>query len=265
MNVARILLLLTLALSLCGCAGSYFQVSPDEYRRSVQRLGVVPLLVDEGSTIAHPERAAVIEVLQRAVAGREGALIERLREQGGYAGVVPLAAPAARLAGLIDGAATVKEGDAVFRRYRTNPARVAELCREAGVDALLLVVLGGVERSEKRWDRLNLNYLHGPGNVVLGSALVVASSGTVLWEYPGSGASFLDLQFAAFDEAWHNRSEQVEVRYVTPAGLARILAEPDRTAFGGSDFPKRIRVLFDTIAESLRPGLRFGAPVTPSP
>ena len=250
--------MLLLLLSLCGCASGSYKLSPDQYRQQVKTLGVVPVLVDDQSTILHPERQAVLDLLARQSDGKAPWLVEALRERKGYFDVREVSADPRTLFGtLIAGSTISGDGDKRQRRYQFQPAAVSELCRQNTVDGLLVVVLNGVMRPEKRWDRdkTTLNFLETDYNDILASAAVVLPSGMVAWENAGGGDAFLALQYPDFDEAYFNAAEGVKLHFVTVAGLERILARRDGGILFKSSLSQRYKSLFDSLADALTPGL----------
>lgn len=250
---------------LAGCASSFYHVTTDDYRLRVKRLGILPILVDEKSTILHPQSEAVIDLLQQSAAGRETRLLDQLVATGGYEQIKTLTvAPKGLVSRLFNSSTIQAHKDASYRQYQPDAAVVAELAQSAGVDALLVVVLNGVEAKEKRRESGGLHYLETNYNTIQATAMVIAPSGEVLWERPGYiAAPFLDLQYAAFDEAYHNRTDQVRVQFVTVEGMERALLATDKTLFGTTGFPTLYRQLFDAITDSLRLGR--GWQLRPSP
>lgn len=247
----RSVLLLCLLL-LAGCAG-WYKIPRAEYRQRVRTLGVLPLLVDEGSVIAHPVRQGVLRLLRRHSAAKEDRLIEELKGQRGYFDVRPVAGdPRELFRRLVADSALHGKGAALSRSYRYDAAAAAALAERSVVDVLLVVVLHGESRLQKRWDRRRFNYLEASYNDVLATAAVVAPSGEVLWEYGGDEA-FLPLQYPDFDEAHYNKTDAVRVRDISLAGLERSLTEPYPGVFGRATFPGCYRKLFAAIAAALRP------------
>jgi len=265
----RMLILLLAGVLLAGCGGGFFKVPKDDYRQTVRALGVLPLLVDGGSTVTHPEREAVLDLLRRSSAGREGRLIEMVRDGKSYFDVRPVAGDPERLfADLVRGGGVCGSGERLARCYEFAPAGVAALAQRNVVDALLIVVLHGVERPEKRWDRLHLNYLEASYNDIEATAAVVLPSGEIVWEYAGAGGDgFLPLQYPDFDEAYYNLTDAVRVKYISLGGLERALAEQGQGLFGKSAFPQRYEKLLAAIAAALQPGMEnpFKRKETPTP
>lgn len=244
-------------LLLTACGTGLYKVPTEEYRKEVKTLGVLPVLVDGNSTILHPQRDEIIAMLQQASAGREERLIELLRKNKNYFDVRAVKADPVSLASrLIKGSTLVTNRNQVSRQYQLDPQMLAELARSSVVDGLLIIILNGVEQQEKRWDRTPPDYLESRYNNILATAVVVNSAGKVFWEYPGtSGTAFLNLQYAAFDEAHFNKTEAVKVYFLSPEGINRTLTEPDRSLFGQSDYPSLYRETFEKLSGALATGL----------
>jgi hypothetical protein len=245
---------------LLGCASGNYKIAKEEYRERVRTLGVMPLLIDTNSTIKHPERQKVIDLLQRHNAGKSEPLVERLRTQRGYFDVRPLPGdPQQLFTRLIQGSALRGEGSALYRRYQFNSKTVAELARANAVDALLVIVANGIERTETRRDRGPIiSYLEAPYNSILLTATVVLPSGEIAWEYAGiPGESFLPLQYAAFDEAFYNKTNEVKIKFISPEGLDRTLSAVEKNVFGGKKLPRPYEELFEQIAGAMHPGFIF--------
>ncbi len=267
----RRILAILLVLALAGCAKGQFKMTPEQYRQQVKTLGVLPVLVDRQSTIIHPEREALLDLLERHGAGKSQWLVEILRNQKNYFDVREVAGdPGVLYQRLIAGSQVVGQGDQLHRRYLFNPGAVTEVAQRNAVDGLLVVVLNGIIRNEKRWDRdrASLNYLQADYNLVTASAAVVLPPDTLAWEYSDvPGAAFLDLQYPDFDEAFFNRNEQVSLRFVTLAGLDRTLSRRDSSLFFKSSLSERFKELFERLAGALTPGLlsQFGGSGTATP
>jgi hypothetical protein len=242
-------------LLLTACTNGFFKIPKEEYRQTVRTLGVLPLLVDADSTITHPEREAVVSLLRRTSSGGEEHLIDLLREKKAYFDVRPVAGESRQLyAEVAKGSSLRGEGENRYRHYDLNDRSVAALAQQNAVDALLIVILNGVERPAKRWDRRHLSYLQADFNDIVATAAVVLPSGEIIWEYPGTGdGGLLPLQYADFDEAYYNRTEQVRIKFITVAGLERTLQEQERGLFGKGAYSRSYQRLFDSIASALQP------------
>ncbi|ABA89932.1 lipoprotein, putative [Syntrophotalea carbinolica DSM 2380] len=241
---------------LMGCSNGVYNVPKEQYRSMVKTLGVLPLMVDGGSEIHHPEARQVIDLLSRVNRGKEDSLVELLRQKKAYFDVRPVTGdPSALLRRIAVSRKAAGDEDGGYT-YRFQPAAVAELARTTVSDALLVVVFNGAERQERRWDRTKINYLDAACDSILVSAAVVLPTGEVVWEYRSPlGEPFLNLQYPDFDEAHYNKSDQVALKYITLPGLERALTEPDEGWFGQTEVPVVYHQLFKELASGLKPGL----------
>lgn len=253
--MVRALLLMVLTIFLTACGAGSFKVDKEEYRQRVRTLGVVPLLIDANSQLEHPRSQEVVELLWRTSIGQQQSLVDMLKEQPGYFDVRPVPGDGVALFSSLIQGRNWQEGDrGPYHHYSFNARTVSELTRRNSTDALLVVVLNGSVRNEKRWDRTRLSYLEAPFNSVLVTAAVVLPSGEILWEYQG-GEPFLNLQYPAFDEAYYNQSDEVATRFISLAGLERHLESSGRKWLQETPLPQPYQELFDQLAAELKPGL----------
>src|SRR4051794_38962123 len=73
--------------SLTGCARNYYNVPPETFTQKVRTLGVLPIMVDPGSDIGHPQKDAVLQVVREANRKNERAFVSRLKEGGNFLSV----------------------------------------------------------------------------------------------------------------------------------------------------------------------------------
>jgi hypothetical protein len=253
----RIFLPLLILTLLAGCASPGYKLPKEEFRERVRVLGVLPLLIDETSTIAHPARQEILELLRQQNAGKEVRLATMLKEKKGFFDVRSVPGDARQLyAELVQGSTLRDKGPALHRQYQFDTTRIGRLMEVEAVDGLLVLVFNGINREEKRWDRRSTSYLETGYNSIVVSASVVLPTGQVAWQHAGApGEVFLALQYADFEEAHYNRTDEVKLKNITVDGLERTLKEPDSTVFGRSKYPRLYQDLFDRIARALTPGL----------
>jgi hypothetical protein len=251
----RVWVLLSLLL-LAGCASGLYKIPKDQYRQQVQVLGVLPLMVDAGSTITVPQRQQVIDLLRHHNAGSAARLTELLKKSRGYFDVRAISGvPEQLFSSLVKDRSLTGSKASRHWHYNFDPAAVARLTKDHAVDAVLVVILNGVERSERRWDRLHLNYLEAKFNDIQATAYVVLPDGRIAWEDPAAAeSSFLQLQYPDFDEAYYNKTDQVRIKNITPAGLDRTLAAPQQGVFSKGNFSERYEELFKNLVGALSPG-----------
>jgi len=245
-------------LMLAACSGGTYHLPKKEYQQQVKTLGVLPLLIDTSSSVRHPQRDAVLQLLEKHAAGKEQKLVEMLRASKAYFDIRPVTGHSGQLyRQLITGSALTGDGGALYRSYQFNAGGAASLTRDAVVDALLVIVVNGLDKVEKRWDRTSVDYLEASYNSIQVAAFVVMPDGRVVWEYPGSGSEkFLDLQYPDFDEAFYNKTDEVRIRFISVAGLDRTLGEQEGGGvFSREVFPKPYHDLFKSLTSALKPGL----------
>jgi hypothetical protein len=252
----RILMLFLFLLILGGCVSKHYRVTPEVYREQVKVLGVLPLMVDTESTILHPQRQEIFDILQQSSSEKYLRLSAHLGANAGYREVRPVIIDAPSQLQLLAGKGLKSGQDGTYRRYQPAPAAVSELARTAGVDGLLIVILNGVENKGKRWEgRGGPRYLEAEFNEIQATAMVLGANGEVLWEKSGaSGGPFVDLQYVDFAEAYHNRTDEVTVRFITPDGLRRELQASAKGLFEKEPFSTRYRTLFESLSDGLTVG-----------
>ena len=240
-----------LLLLLAGCSWGEYQIPKQDYREHIQVLGVMPLLVDRAGTLDYPQREQLFDLLQRSVAGKHLALVERLREKKGYFDVRTLSADYGGIGTSPLESRLAPDSAGRPLGYQLNRQVVAELAQRNALDALLLVVVSGVQVEEKRFSRNLIESLRTRFDDVMATAMVVDQGGQLLWQLSGSDAFRIALlQYPDFDEAHFNRTDLVRVKNITLEGVARALAEPD-----GGELPEVYDQLFKRIASGISPSL----------
>ncbi len=244
---------------LAGCSGSkLYKVPIETYKKQVRTLAVLPLLVDREG-IVHPQADDVVTILLQEGKEVTPQLVERLRKKGGYFDV--RLAPPTGFTALGAVRSVVGEGAATHFEYRYQPEAVAAVAEASVADALLVVVMHGVTREEKRWNPYSarLEYLSTSYRSILWTADVVARDGTLLWRYTQPDAEvFLPLDYADFTEAYWNRVDEVEVKPITLAGLQRTLSAPNEGLFADKTLPRLYDGMVQKIVDELSPGLFSG-------
>lgn len=222
----RKLFLIPVLLTLAGCGVTgVYKVSSVEYRQQVKTLGVLPVLVDGRSKIEHPQSAELVALLRRAAEGRANNLIKTLRKKKGYFDVRAIDQPSRLVADKLLVEARFNELGQPLG-YQLEPTYLADLCREAVIDGVLILTLQGAVHNEKRWSRNTFESLTTDYNDILGTASVVTADGRVLWEMTAEEAEkILSLQYADFDEAYYNKTDAVRLKFIRLAGLQKTLLQ----------------------------------------
>lgn len=251
----RILFYVALTALLSSCGWGSFLVPKQEFQSKVQVLGVLPLLVDRTAPLDFPEKEALFDLIDRTNLGQQRILVSHLKEKKGYFDVRAISGnPQLLRLSLL---AARKPADKFGRPqgYEYNTADVAELARRNVVDALLVVVFSGAQVEETRRSRTLLETLKTTYNDVLVTAAVIGRDGRVLWKMSGDDSyQLLPLQYPDFDEAYYNRTDRVQVKYISQSGIDRALEEkPDKS--GKPQLAAPYERLFDRIVSSISPSL----------
>jgi len=219
-------LFFALILLLAGCSGGVYKVPTQEYRQKVKTLGVLPVLVDARSTINHPQAGEIVRLMRRAAEGQSDKLILELRKKKGYFDVRKVNEPARLVA---DRLLLQAQHDELGQPlgHQLNQTYLAEICRDAFVDGVLIMTLQGAVHNDKRWSRNTFENLVTDYNDILATASVVAADGRVLWEMSGEESErILTLQYADFDEAFYNKIDKVKVKFIGLDGLTKTAFPP---------------------------------------
>jgi|GEM_PF-4141733 len=253
-------------LLLAGCSGSkLYKVPVEDYQKQVRTLAVLPLLID-GEGISHPQASDVTMLLVQEGKKVVPQLVERLRKKGGYFDV--RLAPETSFSGLGAVRSVVGEAERKHVEYRYSPEAVAGVLDTSVADALLVLVMHGVTREEKRWNPYStrLEYLSTSYNSILWTADVIGRDGSLLWRFTQpAGEVFLALDYADFTEAYWNHVDAVQVKPITLLGLQRTLAEPNEGLFASKTLPKLYDGVVREIVDQLSPGIFSGLKTPAAP
>lgn len=234
------ILILSMVLLIAGCSSGIYNVPTKDYQQQVKTLGVLPLLVDGRSTILHPDKQAILELVRRASVGHSETIVESLRNKKGYFDVRLIPEPPGLLAEKLLLRMDIDELGQP-RGYQLDQQFLAELCRDSVVDGLLVVSLQGVVHNEKRWSRNTFETLITDFNDIVATASVVAADGRVLWEMSGADTvTILSLQYPDFDEAYFNKTDAVKLKFIGLAGLEKNLLPAPKQEGGKPQSPEII-------------------------
>ncbi len=240
-------------LFLTACNGGRYQLPKADYQAQVQVLGVLPLLIDRSAPINYPHLEGLYDLLERSNQGKHEELVARLKQKKGYFDVRSLPGNPDLLAmSLLVGEQPVTEAGRP-KAPLLSPAAVNELLDKNVLDGLLLVIFSGAQVEEARRSRTMLESLNTRFSDIMATAVVVGRDGRLLWQLTeGDSYQALVLQYADFDEAYFNRTDQVRVKNIALSGLApQLQGEPDTP----EELPKLYSELFDKISSGISPGL----------
>jgi len=231
----RHLLLAPFFLLIFGCAQNHFNVPVENYAERVRVLGVAPIMIDESSDILYPQREELISLVERANRANEYRFVHKLRETGNYYGVSLLDGdPQSVFSSLMARREKRDDSSTQYNKYFWNIDTLSEYIRKNNLDAVMLIVVSGLTKSDKIYSDAWLSYLTSDYNYLIMTAYILDKNGAVLWEYPNfRGRSpkyspMVALQYPDFNEAEANMSDQVMIKFRTLEGIKRALEENDK-------------------------------------
>lgn len=251
------LILIIMVLTLAGCAALTGKQQPEVPKR-IKTLGVLPLLIDADS-VEYSNREGLVALLAENSRNVDGWLVEQLRSKGDFFDVRQIEG---ELQGLLTAVVAERRlvGEKASSRldYGVNAAGVRELSERHLVDGLLVVVVNGVKRPEKRWNpnSTRFEYLVTDYRSLLYTAFVVDASGKKLWErVVPPGDVFLRLDYPDFSEAYWNRTKEVRVKEISLPGIDRALTEVEKGLFIKTTIPLKYNQMVRELVEQLKKGL----------
>jgi hypothetical protein len=239
-NLFKLALLLVAACSMFGCAHNYYNIPQTQVEKKVKVIGVAPFFVDPDSDIRHPDKGAIVSLMQGYNAKNEKEFIARLRSSGIFYAVRQVDGDPARIFSNVV-ASRERRDDAgiIYNKYFYKKDALKQLMSENGLDAIVFVTLSGLSRQEKVYSSNFLSYLDTEFNYLTLTAQMLDAEGTVIWEYPNFKRSalsypmFFPLQYPDFDEAAANLSEKVDVKFKTVAGVAAAFKKGEASTGNG--------------------------------
>ena len=248
------LVLFCLLLSACVASKNY-TVSPEEYNQQVKTLGVLPILIDTDS-INYYSRDGLVSLLKLSTEAIQKRLVDKLRKQRSHFDVRAVAGDPQDISSrLLDGHTTVGEAATTRLEYAFSSQGSSELADEAVADAVLVVVVHGIKRPEKRWGSysLKMEYLTADFSSLLYTASIIDPTGRVLWQLDmPADEVLLRLDYPDFIEAYWNRADTVRIKSISLTGLRRTLSEPDAAMLVDKNMPKPFSQMIDRIVQQMK-------------
>lgn len=238
-TLLKLALLVTATCTIFGCAHNYYSIPQDTLEKNVKTIGIAPFFTDAESDIRHPDKQAIVSLVQSYNVKNQKELIARLRGTGIFYAVRQVEGDPARLfSGLLTNRERRDDAGIIYNKYFYKKDELKQLMSENGLDAVMFVTVSGLTRSGKVYASNYLSYLQTDFNYLAVSAQMLDREGNTIWEYPNFRRSalsypmFFPLQYPAFDEAAANLSEKVDVKFKTVAGVSAAFAksEPSKVA-----------------------------------
>ena len=226
----RNLLLLLVIVMLAGCARNHFNVPSENFASRVRVLGVAPIMIDEDSDIKHPQKDQLIALVAEANRGNEYQLVSKLRETGNYYSISLLDGdPRPLFSALLSRREQRDDASILYNKYFWKSDELRTLMRKNNLDAIMLVVVSGLSKTETVYSNTMLSSRNGDYNSLIMTAQILDDNGAVLWEYPNFRGRILSydpmlvLQYPDFNEAEANHLDRAELKFKSIEGIRRSL------------------------------------------
>ena len=228
----KLALLVTATCGIFGCAHNYYNIPQETLEKKVKIIGIAPFFIDGESDVKHPEKEAIVTLIQGFNEKNQKELIARLRATGIFYAVRPVDGEPARLfAGLVASRERRDDAGIIYNKYFYKRDELKRLLADNGLDAVMFVTISGLTRQGKVYASNYLSYTDTDFNYLALSAQMLDRDGATIWEYPNFRQSslsypmFFSLQYPDFDEAAANLSEKVDVKFKTVAGVKAAFAK----------------------------------------
>jgi hypothetical protein len=266
-NLIYYILISTLLLTITGCSRNYYNISRDDYEKRVRVIGIAPIFVDADSDIRYPDKEAIINILKNSNRKNEPELLALLKDTGSYYMVQQIEGDAEKLfATLLFRRERRDDAGISYNKYFYKPAELNDLMSRNKIDALMLVVVGGITTKETVYSNNYFAKLEAEYNNLIISSQIVDRDNNILWEFPNFRKHRLDfpvlltLQYPDFDEAKANVTEKVEVKYKTVPGITRAFDKSSRSDLrSGAQVSDLYSNIFEEMVSLLRIPFSFGS------
>jgi hypothetical protein len=264
-TVVRVVFLLVISIFTFGCSHNYYNVPRETYESKVRVLGVAPLMIDPESDIKHPEKDALVKIVQEYSRKSDKELVSMLRETGVYFSVRQIEEdPATLFASLVSRREWRDDAGIVYNKYFFRKDELKDFMAKQGLDGLMLLTVNGLTRKDKVFSSNLFSFLETDFNFLTVSAQIVDSNNSTLWEYPNfrqrslSYPMLLPLQYPDFDEATANLSENVDVKFKTIPGITNAFKRSESSSLQNNvQVPVLFGKIFKDMVSMLQPKRSF--------
>ena len=237
----KLALLVTATCTIFGCAHNYYNIPQETLEKKVKTIGIAPFFTDAASDIRHPDKDAIVTLLQSNNLKYQKELIGRLRTAGIFYAVRQVDADPARLfSSVISNREQRDDAGVLYNKYFYKKDELRQLLTENGLDAIIFVTVSGLTGPGKFYASNFLSFLETDYNYLIMTAQMLDRNGATIWEYPNfkhgslSYPMLFKLQYPDFDEAAANLSDKVEVKFKTVAGVNAAFAKSESSKAGSS-------------------------------
>jgi hypothetical protein len=219
-----------LAALVAGCSRNHYNVPIENIADNVRVLGVVPIIVDATSEIRHPQKDQLVPLVAELNRRYEGQLVRKLKETGNFYTIALLDGEPQEIFGKLYSRRERRDDAAIqYNKYFWKSDEVRSYLQKNNLDAVMLLVVSGLTKSDKVTSALQLKSMTSEYNYLIMTAQVVDANGTILWEYPNfrqqmlSFDPLMNLEYPDFSEADANLTSSANVKFKTIDGIRRTL------------------------------------------
>jgi len=254
-----LLLCVLLASVVTGCSQNHFNIPTENFAERVRVLGIAPIIVDADSDIRHPQKDLLIPLLSEMNRKYEQQFVRKLKATGNFYTTALLDGDPQSIFGKFLSRREKRDDAAIlYNKYFWKSDEVRDYIRKNNLDAVMLLVVNGLIKSDKEISYGQFKSLKTDYNYLFLTAQILDANGTILWEYPNFRQSFpsysplMNLEYPDFNEAEANLTSNVIVKFKTLEGIRRtldqkskdlLLRETQESVVYGKQFDEMISLL----------------------
>ncbi len=232
----RLLLIFALlAAALSGCAQNHFNVPTENFADKVKVLGIAPIIVDADSDIKHPQKEQLVSLLAEMNRKYEQQFVRKLKATGNFYSVALLDGDPQNIFSKLSSRREKRDDAAIlYNKYFWKNDELRDYLQKNSLDAVMLLVVSGLTKSEKVMSIGQLKSLTSDYNYLIITAQILDANGAILWEYPNfrqripSYEPLINLEYPDFNEADANLTTSTNVKFKTLEGIRRTLDQKSK-------------------------------------
>ena len=232
----RLLLIFTLlAAALSGCAQNHFNVPTENFADKVKVLGIAPIIVDADSDIRHPQKDQLVSLLAEMNRKYETQFVRKLKATGNFYSVALLDGDPQNIFSKLSSRREKRDDAAIlYNKYFWKNDELRDYLQKNSLDAVMLLVVSGLTKSEKVMSIGQLKSLTSDYNYLIMTAQILDANGAILWEYPNFRQRIpgydplVNLEYPDFNEADANLTTSTNVKFKTLEGIRRTLDQKSK-------------------------------------
>lgn len=215
-----------------GCSQNHFNVPAENFAERVRVLGIAPIIVDAASDIKHPQKDQLLPLLAEVNRKYEQQFVRKVKATGNFYTIALLDGDPQNIFGkLFSRRERRDDASIVYNKYFWKNDELRDYLQKNNLDAVMLLVVGGLTKSDKVTSITQFKSLTSDYNYLIMTAQILDANGTILWEYPNFRQNILgydplvNLEYPDFSEAEANLTTSANVKFRTIEGIRRILEQ----------------------------------------